>query len=55
VGLRASLEDVEKKKVPDPTGTQTPAPQASSPYPVAILTALLLLLWIICKIQNKAV
>jgi hypothetical protein len=38
VDPRAGLDDVEK--ILDPTGTRTPTPRSSSPYPVAIPTAL---------------
>jgi hypothetical protein len=36
VGSRAGLDDVEEEKILDPTGTRTPNPLSSSPWPVAI-------------------
>jgi hypothetical protein len=41
VGPRAALDDVEKTL--DPTGTRNPTPHSSSPYQVAVPTALALL------------
>jgi hypothetical protein len=38
VGPGAGLDDVEK--ILDPTGTRTPTPRSSSPWPVAMPTAL---------------
>jgi hypothetical protein len=37
---RDGPDDVEKRKILYPTGTRTPTPQSSSPYPVAIPTEL---------------
>jgi hypothetical protein len=53
VGPRAGLDDMEK--ILDPIGTRTPTPLSSSPYPVAIPTALSRLIYIYIYIHISGV